>query len=143
MLQFQQQLAEAYVAAFAVASSTHMIALLPDSNPASRHLTYASALLTLRCCRYHNVLFPITGYVCELIPDAQRDSTRVELYYEGAAHAAALPPDWVGQTVKLQRSVGTLIVTRCVLYANKALPVSMVSTAINQLPERSKCADPQ
>ncbi len=35
-------------------------------------------------CRYHNVLFPITQYVCELIPDAQRDSTRVELYYEGA-----------------------------------------------------------
>ena len=39
--------------------------------------------------RYHNVLFPITGYVCELIPDAQRDSTRVELYYEGAARIFA------------------------------------------------------
>jgi len=45
-------------------------------------------------CRYHNVLFPITGYVCELIPDAQRDSTRVELYYEGAAHTVPRPPDW-------------------------------------------------
>ena len=60
----------------------------------------AGAMRTLRCCtfqhivlaadartptsRYHNVLFPITQYVCELIPDAQRDSTRVELYYEGA-----------------------------------------------------------
>ena len=41
-------------------------------------------------CRYHNVLFPITQYVCELIPDAQRDSTRVELYYEGAAHEITL-----------------------------------------------------
>ena len=33
-------------------------------------------------CRYHNVLFPVTNYVCELLPDTARDSSRVELYYE-------------------------------------------------------------
>lgn len=34
--------------------------------------------------RYHNVLFPVTLYVCELLPETARDSTRVELHYEGA-----------------------------------------------------------
>ena len=34
------------------------------------------------CCRYHNVLFPVTNYVCELLPDTARDSSRLELYYE-------------------------------------------------------------
>ena len=58
--------------------------------------------------RYHNVLFPITQYVCELIPDAQRDSTRVELYYEGAPPADPNELWDCGARIGLSRCKGIL-----------------------------------
>lgn len=33
-------------------------------------------------CRYHAVLFPVTGFVCEMLPEGSRDSGRAELFFE-------------------------------------------------------------
>lgn len=33
-------------------------------------------------CRYHAVLFPVTSFVCEVLPEGQRESSRTELFYE-------------------------------------------------------------
>ncbi|KAK9806100.1 hypothetical protein WJX72_001362 [[Myrmecia] bisecta] len=43
---------------------------------------------------YHAVLFPITSYVCEMLPETMRDSTRSELFFEDLEK---LPPDEVAR----------------------------------------------
>ena len=34
------------------------------------------------CCRYHAVLYPITSFVCEMLPEKVRESTPRELFFE-------------------------------------------------------------
>ena len=44
--------------------------------------------------RYHAVLFPVTSFVCEVLPEGQRESSRTELFYEDLDR---LPPDEVAR----------------------------------------------
>lgn len=43
--------------------------------------TYSPAVHPCHC-RYHAVLFPVTSFVCEVLPEGQRESSRTELFYE-------------------------------------------------------------
>ena len=33
-------------------------------------------------CRYHAVLFPVTHFICEMLPEQMRESTRTELFFD-------------------------------------------------------------
>ncbi len=60
--------------------------------PASRDCTVSSTLnpnpsYGAWTRRYHAVLFPVTAFVCDVLPEGQRESTRTELFYEVRASA--------------------------------------------------------
>jgi hypothetical protein len=42
------------------------------------------------CCSYQSVLYPVTAFVCELLPENMRESSRTELFYEDLEK---LPPE--------------------------------------------------
>ena len=39
-------------------------------------------LKVLTLCRYHSILFPVTAFVCEMLPEGSRESSRAELFFE-------------------------------------------------------------
>lgn len=48
----------------------------------------------LLLCRYHAVLFPITAYICNTLPESSRASTSTELFFEDFDK---LPPEEVAK----------------------------------------------
>ena len=73
-------------------------------------------------CRYHSVLFPVTAFVCEMLLEGQRESSRAELFFEDLEKMAptdvARISEWLTERVdsfsaKLKPEAKELLEVRC------------------------------